>query len=206
MKHMADNSATRQLLSEWSGSRRLLVASHYFTIYGTPLQKSLEGLFRSILYGILREEPSLIAKVVPLRLEEVENEQPPWTQRELEEALRRVQIPETVEVSICFFIDGLDEYTGDHFEICQTLRKLSLNPHIKLCVSSRPWNVFEDAFGSMSGAKLYMQDLTHNDICRYTDSVLRLHPRWDALEEETGRPSSEALVGEVVNKANGVFL
>ncbi|KAJ0120569.1 hypothetical protein J7T55_015298 [Diaporthe amygdali] len=52
-----------------------------------------------------------------------------------------------VKFLIC--IDGLDEYRGDHVEICTTLSEIGLaSDDIKICVSSRPWNDFQKAFGS----------------------------------------------------------
>ncbi|KAI1819111.1 hypothetical protein F4861DRAFT_528209 [Xylaria intraflava] len=206
MKWIADNSETRKCLTAWAGDHELLIVSHYFTIYGTPIQRSLEGLLRSLVFGILLRKPSLIAKLLVDRWER-SWEQPPWTQSELE-ALLRLFGTETEDLpsKICYFIDGLDEYEGDHLDICQTLKQLSQSPFIKVCVSSRPWNVFEDALGDKPGSKLYMHELTHDDIRDYTASRLQEHTRWSILQEEAGCASSRRLVNEIVAKSNGVFL
>ena len=205
MKYIADSPATKKLLQNWSRRREPLVVAHYFTIYGTPIQRSLEGLLRSLLHGILKAEPRLIKKLFPGGHNEA-NEQIRWTQNELQSLLQRVAEEGDLDVKICFFVDGLDEYTGDHMDICQTLKRLSQSPSIKMCLSSRPWNVFEDALGDMPEAKLYMHELTQRDIRKYTESVLCSHPRWRILEEEESHGSSQSLVEEVVSRSNGVFL
>lgn len=205
MKFIAGHETTRKYLQQWTGSRELLITSHYFTIYGTPVQRSLEGLLRSLLHGIFRGQPNLISELLPGRWH-LKLAQPPWTQREMLDVLQLIAEKTDVPVNICIFIDGLDEYAGDHFEICQTLIKLSQAPFMKICVSSRPWNVFKDALGGTPDSVLYMHELTHDDICSYTDDMLRNHPRWTALEEETSIVSSESLIEEVVEKSNGVFL
>ncbi|KAK0736774.1 hypothetical protein B0T21DRAFT_367469 [Apiosordaria backusii] len=54
MKFVADNERTKHLLGKWSGDQPLIITAYYFTIYGTPIQRSLEGLLRSLLYKILQ--------------------------------------------------------------------------------------------------------------------------------------------------------
>ncbi|KAK0651121.1 hypothetical protein B0T16DRAFT_403197 [Cercophora newfieldiana] len=211
MKFVADNPATKKHLQLWARDRRLLVVDHYFTIHGTPIQRSLEGLLRSLLYSILAKERALIPKLMPKRCDTQPRPLPPlepWTQPELESILRAIAKEPELSVNICFFIDGLDEYAGDHLGICQTLRELSLSPFVKVCVSSRPWNVFEDEFGNSEDGKLCIHEISRPDIQRFTISVLSSHPRWrllDTLRDASGG-TSMSLVDDVVEKANGVFL
>jgi hypothetical protein len=207
MKFIADNPITNESLTEWASPRKLIIASHYFSIYGTPIQRSQEGLLRSLLYDILRQSPKLIPKHFPKRWEATRSEQLPWSQSELEATLRRVAAETELPVSFCFFIDGLDEFKGDHIEICQTLIELSQSPYIKLCISSRPWNIFEDTLGNVPDSKLYIHELTYNDIRNYTECRLREHPRWVILGEEANfKDSASSLIDDVTAKANGVFL
>lgn len=206
MKHIADSNETKRCLRAWAGTDELIVASHYFTIYGTPIQRSLDGLLRSLLFGLLAQQPALIPKLLKDRWDRWAD-QPPWTQSELE-AVFRLFGTETdgMPSKICFFIDGLDEFEGDHIDICQTLKQLSQSPFVKVCVSSRPWNVFEDALGDKPDAKLYIHELTRYDIHHYTASRLQEHPRWNVLENEASFGSASSLVDEIVSKSNGVFL
>lgn len=206
MKYIADSQVTKECLEAWAGTHELLVVSHYFTIYGTPLQRSLEGLLRSLVLGVLVRKPALIPKLLKDRWDRG-SDQPRWTQSELEAVLKLLRTNiDDFSSKICFFIDGLDEFEGDHIDICQTLKQLSQNSCIKLCVSSRPWNVFEDALGNKSDSKLYMHELTHDDIRNYTESRLWGHPRWNILQNEASFVLSPSLVDEVVSKSNGVFL
>lgn len=204
MKFVADHKETRKCLQQWAGHGELVLASHFFTIYGTTIQRSLEGLLRSLLHNILEGEPKLMPKLLPTRWTNT-SVQPRWTQSELESALRDVA-GMNMSVRMCFFIDGLDEYSGDHLEICQTLKELSRPPSIKVCVSSRPWNVFEDAFGNSRESKLYMHELTHDDILNYTQARLSEHPRWSFVSSGPDAAALQSLIHEVVDRSMGVFL
>jgi hypothetical protein len=103
----------------------------------------------------------------------------------------------------CFFIDGLDEFGGDHLEICETLLHLSKSPHIKICLSSRPWNVFLDSFGQTS-RHVNVHELTRNDIQHYAQHRLHTHPKWNSLINRA--EAGKALAEEISNRAQGVFL
>jgi hypothetical protein len=59
---------------------------------------------------------------------------------------------------LCLFIDGLDEYDGRYSDIIDLCHEFAALPNLKLCLSSRPLLIFENAFsGSPS---LQLQDLT----------------------------------------------
>ncbi|RTE73858.1 hypothetical protein BHE90_011717 [Fusarium euwallaceae] len=204
MKFASDKKETKECLRTWAGHRELILARHFFTIYGTTIQRSLEGLLRSLLHNILEGEPKLIPKLLPARWANTSN-QSQWTHSELESALRAVAKMD-LSVHMCFFIDGLDEYSGDHLEICKTLKELSEPSFIKVCVSSRPWNVFEDAFGNAGESKLYIHDLTHEDILNYTQARLSEHPRWRFVSSGPNAAASQSLIKEVVDRSMGVFL
>ncbi|KAK0615244.1 hypothetical protein B0T17DRAFT_479272, partial [Bombardia bombarda] len=128
----------------------------------------------------------------------------PWTLPELYEMLQKAARRNTLPVKLCFFIDGLDEYEGDHLDLCRAIQDLAKSTHIKLCVSSRAWNVFEDSFGRAHESKLYLHELTRADIQRYTEERLKGHPRWKDLEVESRE--TDLLLHDIANKAEGVFL
>src|SRR6187551_3334902 len=111
MKEIQRRHETRSALEEWSAGSQLLVASHYFWISGVdPRQKSLEGLYRHMLYQIFIKEPELIPIVCPY-----EQRMEKWTTlARLESAFKN--LPEAVlnkdgtiarSLRYCFFIDGL---------------------------------------------------------------------------------------------------
>jgi len=45
-----------------------------------------------------------------------------------------------------FFIDGLDEFDGNCTELVDFVLEHSARSNVKMCVASRPWLEFEDAF------------------------------------------------------------
>ncbi|MCJ1458829.1 hypothetical protein MMC28_009203 [Mycoblastus sanguinarius] len=105
----------------------------------------------------------------------------------------------------CVFVDGLDEYYGAHRELIDLLRSFAFSDHFKFCVSSRPWNVFEDAFGSDYHRKFRLEDLTRNDIKLYVKNKLEEDRLFCQLRVKEPRRCDD-LSNEVVDKAQGIFL
>ncbi|KAF9878380.1 hypothetical protein CkaCkLH20_03872 [Colletotrichum karsti] len=207
MKYLGNHPRTSELLSAWAEPQECIVASHYFWSAGTELQKSIDGLVRSLLYEIFRQMPDLIDNVV---LEESGQSEyrfqsgeygRAWSIFELERIVNHLVDCDKLALRFCFFVDGLDEYDGDHHKLIKILSRLASSPNVKLCVSSRPWNVFEEAYGKSSLWKLALQDLTQDDIRRYTESMLKEHPNWGEYSK-----AEQFLVKEITKKAQGVFL
>ncbi|KAI0965555.1 hypothetical protein F4678DRAFT_452367 [Xylaria arbuscula] len=178
---------------------------------GTPIQKSLTGLLRTLLFQILRQIPDLIEKVFPIRWGNGQHANlDTWSENELFQAISVLPLDDCLPVRFCFFIDGLDEYTtgsdryhGDYQELINSLEVLSASPVIKVCVSSRPWTPFERAFGG-SLNKLRLEDSTYDDIRSYVLDKFRRSKYFQKLAEIDPRCS---LFGEqIVQKAQGVFL
>lgn len=111
------------------------------------------------------------------------------------------------DLRICLFIDGLDEYEGDrdgtYMSIVSLFKGLAASPNLKICVSSRPWLVFEDAF--RCNPSLRLQDLTSNDITCYIEDKLNGHERMIQLRRLDPK-NADALAAEIVSKSSGVFL
>lgn len=170
------------------------------------MQKSTQGLMQSLLCEILRQHPELIPRVchhrwIPNKLERKAF----WGYGELKRAFAVLQGCASTSQKFCFFIDGLDEYEGDHFELLESfLSIVESSPNIKLCLSSRPWNCFEDTLGGADNRKLYMQDLTENDIEVYSINKLRLPVKWASQLQY--RIEHHKLAAEIVKRAQGVFL
>ncbi|KAI9691965.1 MAG: hypothetical protein M1820_009643 [Bogoriella megaspora] len=229
MKRLCESPHTKQRLWRWvdsstEGSDRnsgrssygdddqdqLVVASHFFWSTGTAMQKSQEGLIQTLLYEVLRRRPDLIETVCQWRWREFarwDSVRERWSLADLADAidLLRHRTSSTVgdKMKFCFFIDGLDEYKGEHKDIIKIVRELAASDSIKICVSSRPWNVFDDAFGG-SEQMLVLQEHTRSDIKKYVKDVLEEHPRFKAMQKH-GEQHLE-LVQELTEKAKGVFL
>ena len=208
MKYITEHPKTRRALRRWSSNRQLITASFYFWHAGTTLQKSQEGLLRSLLYEILSQCPDRIPEVLPAPWELCEQPNPTYcryTRAELVNALAKFSSQPVMLNSICIFIDGLDEYDGDHRELIRLLQGFSRPNNIKICASSRPWNVFETAFGGGSLPMLRLQDLTRNDITIYVCETLEQNNLFNQPRKRDHAHCAE-LVEEVVSKAQGVFL
>ncbi|KAL8831663.1 MAG: hypothetical protein Q9191_000741 [Dirinaria sp. TL-2023a] len=206
MKFLANAPETMSSLSSWASPKRLIFASHYFWSAGSPIQRSREGLLRSLLYSFLSQAPEMIASICGKLWEK---DAPglhhySWSFTDLETSLYRIAKLNQISVKFCFFVDGLDEFEGDSSTLSQLLLDLSRNADIKLCVSSRPWNTFEDSFGRNPIYKLYVHELTLDDIQMYAKSRLLEHPRWSDIATEAGLV--EDLVFEITRRAQGVFL
>ncbi|KAL5091206.1 hypothetical protein Trisim1_003178 [Trichoderma cf. simile WF8] len=207
MKFLCDHHRTAEALANWARPLNPVMSTHFFWSSGTTMQKSQEGLLRSLLYDVFKKSPKIMKMVCPQRWEASrrgEGDLEPWTLSELRRTLTALATCDSLGYKFCFLIDGLDEYEGDHSEIIAMLRSLAASPHIKLCVSSRPWNVFEDEYGKSIDRKLYLQDLTSRDIRHYVQRKLEEHPNWQVLPSE--EPLYKTLLEEVTTKAQGVFL
>jgi hypothetical protein len=109
--------------------------------------------------------------------------------------------------NFCFLIDGLDEFeenNRDHADLVKILRTLEYSNNVKMCVSSRPWTIFNDEFGDSLDRQLRLQDLTRGDIERYVHDKFHEHKQFRKLM--TSDPAYKDLITEVHNRAQGVFL
>ncbi|KAK5995264.1 hypothetical protein PT974_03663 [Cladobotryum mycophilum] len=210
MKFVADHEQTQRLLKVWAGSQKLATAKHYFWTGGTAMQKTQKGLLQSLLYDIFRSCPEQIPEICPQRWlktrlgHSTSQQHTEWLVTELLEALWALGSRSGLRTKYCVFIDGIDEFDGDHYEMAQLLNNLSKSPNFKFCLSSRPWNVFEDTFGIEPSQKLYVHQLTRQDILAYTRARLSEHCRWS--ETNFPRGQMDALIHNITERTQGVFL
>lgn len=103
---------------------------------------------------------------------------------------------------ICLFIDGLDEHqeveSQDHKYLVSLLHRWVTvsDGNLKMCVSSRDYNVFLNAFPEVD-KRLLLPDLTRFDMQDYVRSYLS-HITNDELRNY--------LTLEIPNRADGIFL
>jgi hypothetical protein len=214
MRYICQNEGTRRLLLGWTGSLPLLVATCFFWNSGSVEQKSQAGCLRSLLYEMFAQQSNLVSIALPelwacrhkycqsIDQDQLEKERY-WTLPRLLKTFKFLVTQDTLPIRVCFFIDSLDEFAGDHEELAMLFSNITMSPNIKACVSSRPLLTFEDALGHYSGLRL--QDLTHLDIKQYVGDKLANSPKFRKLlkEEPTIAPK---LIEEIVTKADGVFL
>lgn len=128
MKFVAGAAKTYQLVSRWASPS--IIVAHYFWSSGSSMQKSQEGLLRSLLYYIFRQCPELIPIVCQEQwrdLDDLKYSNRRWSLPSLMKTLRRITKEETQKrINFCFFIDGMDEFEGshdDHYElVCLTFQ------------------------------------------------------------------------------------
>ncbi|KAE9367299.1 hypothetical protein N431DRAFT_444453 [Stipitochalara longipes BDJ] len=131
MKFAFREERTTTLLEKWANGRRLHIANFFFWNSGLEIQKSQRGLFQSLLCQIFRSDPDLVTTICPTHLP---NE--PWNTDELKEAYEKLRQHTSTTSVFCFFIDGLDEYSGEESEIIDTLKTLSQVANVKICATS----------------------------------------------------------------------
>ena len=126
------------------------------------------------------------------------------TTQQLEHLLGVIKTSNAMKHRFCFFIDGLDEFEGRPREICDFLINLASTVNVKLCVSSRPWNEFENAFGSDFSKVLRVHDHTRGDIQLYIQDLIVRDSAFQQLQDLDERYS--AVVAKISESAQGVFL
>ena len=209
MKFLAESPSVRQYLQDWAGpSARPVLIPWFFWAAGSPMQRSKEGLFQSLLLQILRRCPDLIPVVCQSRWQEdsVYGEKSnPWTLEELDDAFVTIVNRPMPEIKFCMFIDGLDEYDGLPTDIIDRLQLLAKAESIKMCLASRPWTPFRMAFaeGNCDGS-LLLERHTKRDIERFVEDILEKDKRFTQAERADKRYAW--FVREVIERALGVFL
>ena len=211
MSFLCQDERTIQALEVWSETKILLMPKFYFWSSGTTMQKSFEGLLRSLLWQILNELPNTTALPVTFDSLPERNRSTAlghssigaWTRSRLQRTLQQAISQLQSSCRLCFFLDGLDEFDEDHDELITFVRDIVSKSGAKVCLSSRPYKIFEDAFGS--SAKLRLQDLTHKDVQRYVEDKFQDVPRLASMILENEYEMNK-LKEEIVAKAEGVFL
>ncbi|KAI9795146.1 MAG: hypothetical protein M1816_000168 [Peltula sp. TS41687] len=198
MKFICDHERTKQTLQTWAGQEQLYTASYFFWNSGKYMQKSQLGLLQSLLYHVLRSNPELVSSIC-----DDHNGSEPWDVAELLKVFGRLADQTSLRARFCYFVDGLDEYDGREEDIIDVLKQLAASPHIKLCVSSRPWPAFETHF-SQSGRMLIVEDLTMDDMKEYVKNELAEDDRFKELAEED--PRCYDIGPQIVERAQGVWL
>ena len=215
IRFLFDHEAAKERLNSWAGDKPVLTAGFFFWTSGSREQRSQAGLLRSLLHQILSEHPEFAPAAFPdlwkklkaLTTKERVALQLDWSVADLLEAFQRVMDAVVPTMNVCLFIDGLDEFEGDHTAIIDFFKNLSSEEKgqsIKICLSSRPWAVFQDAF-EYAVPNLRLQDLTYNDMHRYMRDRLRQNVYIRRLLKQEAE-AGEGLIRATVEKADGVFL
>lgn len=171
------------------------------------MQKSCTGHLRSLLYHIAAQWPELVNLVgVQHGSEKGEIKiskdfLPFWTDERLLSILTRFLDQPPASLTLCAFVDGLDEFVGDEEALLNVVRLLINSPRCKICVSSRPEHAFRHEFESCP--QLRVQDLNRQDMERTVVGklvpIVKRYVLMDSWE-------LDCLFFTLVEKAQGVFL
>lgn len=217
MKFLFQHYETIDLLGCWAKSKELVLADFFFWKAGSRLQKSMDGLLRSLLHQILTKLPHLIPKVFPddwqwdPQLSFLVHE-PSATALDIPDSKVRsafddiMQNHKSTKLAFCFFIDSLDEFDDPKPEEDRSKLRAKIQHwadshpnNVKICVSSRE----EEPFMRFSQAqRLWLHLLTEKDITTTITTRLEEHEEFIAWSME----DREELINEVVSRAKGVFL
>jgi hypothetical protein len=210
MRFIHDDKRTQRGLKGWAAERPAVMAYFFFWNSGTEIQMSYEGLLRTLIFQILEKLPHLIPAVFSSRIEAAilfgqdVSEHNPWSWEELTKAFRTLLEVATRTHKIMFFIDGMDEFEGSSADLIHFITDIiDFAPDIKVCASSRPWPVFEDAFGHRP--QLRMEDLTYEDIYHYVHSKFMANKGFKTYQQLDPSFASQ-LIQNVCVKSSGVFL
>ena len=207
MKYLQEDPRTTHALREWSGSSQLVIGSFYFWYAGTSLQKSQVGLLRSLILDVLSKRPQLAIVLFPdlyrsmLNGEVMDHEEVSFI--ELSKAFQTLVSSNLQGVKVCFIVDGVDEYEGEHNDICEIFSQAKASSTVKILLSSRPIPACVHAFTTCP--QLSLQTLTEGDIQKYVQDKLGQHALLKRMElAEKG--ATHRIVDSIMSKASGVFL
>lgn len=180
-----------------------VIIPFFFSTQGSDLHKSVIGMLRVVVAGILRQASDL--QVAILRAYSVHFSSPrisksSWAEQELKKMLRDLLNPQQSRLNLILLVDALDECLDQSvMNIARYLRELTEqsneNTTIKICVSNRDMLNISKKFKSVS-----LQEWTQTDIEEYIEDKLA------DLVTDSERDTLDSLKRQIVDKANGVFL
>ncbi|KAI1459887.1 hypothetical protein F4805DRAFT_419043 [Annulohypoxylon moriforme] len=209
MKYIFQHRHTRELLHDVRNLREEVYAGFFFHYRGSEIQKSFDGLLRSILSQFLEQSSEIGTILFPLLSIEKDGcdkviiKAPDWSRIMVEEAFTMILKQQQFNLDIFLFLDALDEYHGLPEFVAGFVESLIKNEktsmtRLKVCFSSRPWDAFTTRFKSYAGINI--QDFTEDDIRRYFLGAM------DASLSSNVSIPMEILVPQVVDLSKGVFL
>lgn len=180
-----------------------IVLAHFFNARGTELEKSTEGMYRTLLCQLLnrlRPTPEVVGKVLPDGIP-VNNS---WTLNGLTTLFKNLTLARADKHTFTLFIDALDECYDDQAEaMLKSFHNLishetSKCDQLRICFASRyypnmivPWES-----NKIHSVRLENEQGHKSDLSTYITANLKI-----GTEDFTLRTGREVFV-----RANGVFL
>ncbi|KAL7755250.1 hypothetical protein ACKLNR_015007 [Fusarium oxysporum f. sp. zingiberi] len=201
VKFILDQDQTHNLVQRWSPDATIL--SYFFWKIGSEEQKSIKGLWCSLLYQRLQGRQQLILSILQCFTHlSRHSEYHDWAMKDLQTVWDYLANLDARH--FCIFIDGLDEvWNEDGFsKLLESIDAISMFPEIKLCVSTRPEASITRWLKTKKAAGILLEDLTRYDMLVFVQTRFRdLSPNSQVSSE-----SIQDLRHKLVDKAQGVFL
>lgn len=202
----------KSICRHWLAGQDLFVCKFFLWNPGYRLQKSLCGLLRSILHQcfsahlwsieiVVSEEKWSMARSLDPGESGIE-----WSLTQLKQAVENCLDRLCMARKVFLLLDGLDELDGtdeERGDLLTFLHRLSRIKNLKLCASSRPWNIFSDFFCEFP--KFQIQDFTRSDIGMFVRNKLSSDIRQQSRYLRSGGGVKD-LIEAIIDKASGVFL
>jgi hypothetical protein len=217
MKYLFKHPETTSQLQTWAGEKELVATQSFFWKPGSPLQKNLVGLVRSLLFSVLKQCPEATPEVFPCHWKPFEYH--PWAHSkkiqlgddEILAAFDSIVGSEDSNIysghRFCFFVDGLDEFEESchHKDLVLRLNQwiTASGGSIKICVSSRELPVFQDRLDVRQ--RIRLQDLTRQDIEAFVREKLETEEHFQSIRRYE-KERCNRFEDQIVEKADGVFL
>lgn len=231
MRYLFRHRQTRTALEKWAGTRTLVLASFYFWVAsGDDMQKSLNGLYRTILHDVIDQCPELTVYLFSSQWHEMQrrigrNEETKdsadavlFRDKAISDAFLKLVGPAASNGTLycfCFFIDGLDEFReraahggGDSKDLSPGFKRLAkellrwnTSAHVKICTTSRPYSEFLDPLNRISATVLHLENVNQCDIYRHCRKTFD-----DDDDIADMQISYDDLLLEITTRAEGVFL
>jgi ankyrin repeat protein len=181
-----------------SPDQQHITATHFFQHGVSALACSIEGLLRSLIWQILLDHAPFCHRTISTLMKSKRAGKSDWSRQDLVTAFSTL-LEDIQQFPLCFFIDALDEYAGENGEIAIFLDTMAQRapPHVRFCVTSRPYPDFSFQFGSAPGFKIH--DHTEGDVRIFVQSRFQ-----EVIERD--RPTYWKLMNLTIQKAEGVFL
>ncbi|KXJ87295.1 hypothetical protein Micbo1qcDRAFT_96457, partial [Microdochium bolleyi] len=169
-----------------------IVLSFFFHARGSELERSTTGMYRSILFQLLREVPQLQSVLES-------HESPPWSLNKLRSLLSKA-VAMLQTRCLTLFIDALDEcHEAEGLEMVRRFQREAKTAFanavsLRICFSSRPYPVVD----MRNGLQIVLNEQEGHalDLLRYVRSELS---GWPVRLQQY-------LENAIMGKAQGVFL
>jgi Cdc6-like AAA superfamily ATPase len=206
MKFITDSAALDRHLQSWSEGRPVYKIRYYAWKPGQELDKSKDGLMRTLMHQMITADPELTPHLFPRRwtlfhmTRNLKRDfSPSCTTWELEESMSRLfDHAEGSSCKIILMIDGLDEFDVAPADICAMIKRIASHACIKVCVASRPWPQFSDTFAN--SPRLQMHLLTRRDILTFVDGHFRRELAFQQINKVYAN-GGDRLLAELVEKS-----